>query len=309
MKRGGHVTLAHEQLAAVVDDEQRTVELIHILTDQLAKCIDAVVSSAFDRHSLAKTYEKVIVALATLQNSVQDLSKAYINHANTVLNPGRAGTLDLNLTTTLLDSGLLTHRAPSPGTKQEAPAEAKKKRKRAAHDPNAPKRALTPYFLYMQSARPQIAQELGSNAKPKEVADEGTRRWSIMPDADKNVYQPLLNFARHSDALSRFGTLHIRRILPSIASRQLPTRLASLFRVMRRPRRSLRPTLRSLPHQSRRRKKKKSTRSLRPLRRKVRLSHPPSRSEPLRRRSLESDARLGISRLRLQSRRHQKRLL
>ncbi|KAF7512604.1 hypothetical protein GJ744_000865 [Endocarpon pusillum] len=135
-----------------------------------------------------RTRDSVIVALATLQNSVQDLSKAYINHANTVLNPGRAGTLDLNLTTTLLDSGLLTHRAPSPGMKPEAPTEAKKKRKRAAHDPNAPKRALTPYFLYMQSARPQIAQELGSNAKPKEVADEGTRRWSIMPDADKNVW-------------------------------------------------------------------------------------------------------------------------
>lgn len=135
-----------------------------------------------------RTRDSVIVALATLQNSVQDLSKAYINHANTVLNPGRAGTLDLNLTTTLLDSGLLAHRGPSPGMKQEAQAEPKKKRKRAAHDPNAPKRALTPYFLYMQSARPQIAQELGSNAKPKEVADEGTRRWSIMPEADKNVW-------------------------------------------------------------------------------------------------------------------------
>ena len=187
MKKGGHITLTHDHLAMIVGNEQRTVEMVHILTNQLTNAIDAVISSSSDRHSLAKTYQKVIVALATLQNSVQDLSKAYINHANTVLNPGRAGTLDLNLTNTLLESGLLTHRAPSPGMKQEAPVEAKKKRKRAAHDPNAPKRALTPYFLYMQSARPQIAQELGSNAKPKEVADEGTRRWGIMPEADKNV--------------------------------------------------------------------------------------------------------------------------
>lgn len=187
MKKSGHVILSHDHLAMVVSNEQRTVEMIHMLTEQLVNVIDAVVSSSFDRDSLAKSYQKVIVALATLQNSVQDLSKAYINHANTVLNPGRAGTLDLNLTTTLLDSGLLTHRAPSPGMKQEPPAEAKKKRKRAAHDPNAPKRALTPYFLYMQSARPQIALELGSNAKPKEVADEGTRRWSIMPEPDKAV--------------------------------------------------------------------------------------------------------------------------
>lgn len=194
MKRGGYVTLTPNQLSVVVRNEQRTVELIHTLTTYLSTVIDAIHTSSVDRYSLAKTYEKVIVALATLQNSVQDLSKAYINHANTVLNPGRAGTLDLNLTTTLLDSGLLTHRAPSPGMKQEPAPEVKKKRKRAAHDPNAPKRALTPYFLYMQSARPQIAQELGSNAKPKEVADEGTRRWSIMPEADKNVSLSLICF-------------------------------------------------------------------------------------------------------------------
>lgn len=64
----------------------------------------------------------------------------------------------------------------------------KKKRKRAPHDPNAPKRALTPYFLYMQSARSKIASELGENAKPKEVADEGTRRWAAMGDAEKSVW-------------------------------------------------------------------------------------------------------------------------
>lgn len=192
MKKGGHITLGHDHLAMVVANEQGTIEMVHALTNQLTIALDAMKSGSFDHHSLTKTYQKVIVALATLQNSVQDLSKAYINHANTVLNPGRAGTLDLNLTNTLLESGLLTHRAPSPGMKQDAPVEAKKKRKRAAHDPNAPKRALTPYFLYMQSARPQIAQELGTNAKPKEVADEGTRRWGIMPEADKNVCHVLI---------------------------------------------------------------------------------------------------------------------
>lgn len=198
MKKGGYVTLSHDHLAMIVRNEQRTVEMVHRLTGELVTVIEAVVSSPFDHQSLTKTYHKVIVALATLQNSVQDLSKAYINHANTVLNPGRAGTLDLNLTNTLLESGLLTHRAPSPGMKQEVQPEAKKKRKRAAHDPNAPKRALTPYFLYMQSARPQIAQELGANAKPKEVADEGTRRWGIMPEADKNVCCSSLTFAPHA---------------------------------------------------------------------------------------------------------------
>jgi hypothetical protein len=166
--------------------------VLYLLVDQLSQIVDWIklTPTSFDSAALAKTYQKVIVALATLQNSVQDLSKAYINHANTVLNPSGAGTLDLNLTTTLLDSGLLAPRAPSPSTKPEAPTDAKKKRKRAPHDANAPKRALTPYFLYMQSARPQIAQELGSKARPKEVADEGTKRWAFMPGPDKQVSCP-----------------------------------------------------------------------------------------------------------------------
>jgi len=136
-----------------------------------------------------RTRDSVIVALATLQSSVQDLSRAYINHANTVLNPGRSGTLDVGLTNTLVEAGLLGVSGQHPSLGVEQPEDGgKKKRKRAKHDPNAPKRALTPYFLYMQTARSQIARELGPNAKPKEVADEGTRRWSSMKDEDKAVW-------------------------------------------------------------------------------------------------------------------------
>ncbi len=138
---------------------------------------------------VANTYPQVIVALATLQSSVQDLSRAYINHANTVLAPGRGGALDANLTNILTDSGLLSGQqaAAVVAGVAEPEAEGKKKRKRTPHDPNAPKRALTPYFLYMQSARSQIAKELGDQAKPKEVADEGTRRWTEMPQNEKAV--------------------------------------------------------------------------------------------------------------------------
>jgi hypothetical protein len=136
------------------------------------------------------TYDQVIVSLATLQSAVSDLSRAYINHANTVLNrsPVNLDTgLTSNLTTTLFENGLLgaAPRHISPLAK-EVPGE-KKKRKRAPHDPNAPKRALTPYFLYMQHNRSQIAQELGTNAKPKDVADEGTKRWAEMADGQKEV--------------------------------------------------------------------------------------------------------------------------
>jgi len=147
---------------------------------------------------------QVIVALATLQSSVQDLSRAYIQHANTVLAPGRGGvgTLDSNLTNILSESGLLTGRSADviPAA-QEAEAEGKKKRKRTPHDPNAPKRALTPYFLYMQSARSQIARELGDQAKPKEVADEGTRRWTQMSPAEKSASLP--SFSPHSRPTDR----------------------------------------------------------------------------------------------------------
>ncbi|KAJ9646882.1 hypothetical protein, variant [Exophiala oligosperma] len=139
-----------------------------------------------------RTRDSVIVALATLQSSVQDLSRAYIQHANTVLTPGKHGLnpIDANLTSILTESGLLAGRpadAP-PAAVPEVETDGKKKRKRTPHDPNAPKRALTPYFLYMQSARAQIAKELGDQAKPKEVADEGTRRWTEMKPAEKSVW-------------------------------------------------------------------------------------------------------------------------
>lgn len=124
-----------------------------------------------------------------MQSSVQELSRAYINHANTVLAPGKVGALDANLTNVLTESGLLTGQPAAAIAAVEAVEEGgKKKRKRAPHDPNAPKRALTPYFLYMQHARAQIQKELGDQARPKEVADEGTRRWGIMGQAEKSIW-------------------------------------------------------------------------------------------------------------------------
>ena len=175
----------------------------------------------------AYTLNQVIVALATLQSSVQDLSRAYINHANTVLGPGSGGALDNNLTNFLSGSAFLPGRAlptEAAAPVEEPAGDGKKKRKRAKHDPNAPKRALTPYFLFMQTARAQIAKELGDNAKPKEVADEGTRRWGTMPPEDKHVsctHCPGLN---QSDIYCRSGKRLTRRILPPIVSAWPPTK-------------------------------------------------------------------------------------
>lgn len=74
-----------------------------------------------------------------------------------------------------------------------APAEEKKERKKRTHDPNAPKRPLTPYFLYMQHARSIIAADLGAEAPKGAVQEEGQRRWANMGPQEKhgwnNAYQ------------------------------------------------------------------------------------------------------------------------
>src|SRR3954463_6021997 len=75
------------------DLASRDSALIDHLADLNACCAaiaQDLADSAFDLLSLTRVNQKVIVALATLQSSVQDLSRAYINHANTVLNPGRS---------------------------------------------------------------------------------------------------------------------------------------------------------------------------------------------------------------------------
>jgi hypothetical protein len=188
-------------MASISDHANATAERDQWLATAISTCITALSADAtalwmqLDRHrnnphTFAHEWPQVIVALATLSHSVQDLSNAYIQHANTVLAPGKPGMIpiDSNLTNMLANSGLFTGRPVEPvAAPAEADADGKKKRKRTPHDPNAPKRALTPYFLYMQSARATIAKELGDSAKPKEVADEGTRRWTEMAPGEKSV--------------------------------------------------------------------------------------------------------------------------
>jgi len=75
---------------------------------------------------------------------------------------------------------------PQPFPVAPAPVvEEKKERKKRTHDPNAPKRPLTPYFLYMQTARPIIASDLGADAPKGAVQEEGQRRWAVMGGAEK----------------------------------------------------------------------------------------------------------------------------
>ena len=79
---------------------------------------------------------------------------------------------------------------PPPADASPAAADAPDKKdgkKKRVHDPNAPKRPLTAFFLYMKFARPIIHKEMGEETRPKQVADEGAARWAVMSDADKQV--------------------------------------------------------------------------------------------------------------------------
>ncbi|PWY82872.1 HMG-box [Aspergillus heteromorphus CBS 117.55] len=145
-----------------------------------------------DVADFTRTRDGVLSTLLKLNAAISDVIKAYVNHSDVALGhgPNSLGIAGLDsITDSLHEYGLIPARASSPGAKSEAGE--KKKRKRRAPDPNAPKRALTPFFLYMQTSRPLIAQELGDGAKPKEVSDEGTRRWAEMPEAKKEIWKKM----------------------------------------------------------------------------------------------------------------------
>lgn len=131
---------------------------------------------------------QVVTGLSTLQSAVSDLSRAYISHTNAVLGKGASTSLDqLNFANPLGGESVLFNnppRGPTPAPTIELVDG--KKRKRAPHDKNAPKRALTPFFLYLQTARPQIAQQMPGHTA-KGVQDEGGKRWREMAESEKEV--------------------------------------------------------------------------------------------------------------------------
>lgn len=135
---------------------------------------------------------QVVNGLARLESSIQELSRAYIVHTNTVMAKGSGSPLELfNLTVPVMNQNTLFGAhfgTPRPAQVQEPP---ERKRKKRAHDKNAPKRPVTPYFLYMQTARSQISSELkdatGKENSAKQITDEGTKRWNAMTPADREV--------------------------------------------------------------------------------------------------------------------------
>ncbi|KAI9805886.1 MAG: hypothetical protein M1825_000500 [Sarcosagium campestre] len=151
-----------------------------------------------------RTRDTVVSSLETLKSAVEDLSRAYIVHTNSVLSgPGS------NLEIASLSNNLTAGSGLGAGTVGDAAVAADgepKKKKKRAHDPNAPKRPLTPYFLYMQSARPIIAKDLGENAKPGDVSAEGTKRWKEMPLKESELWSEAYhkNLAEYQDRVKAY---------------------------------------------------------------------------------------------------------
>lgn len=131
--------------------------------------------------------------LMEVQSYIADLGRAYVQHVKTITESGDA-TLELPAG----PSGFMGNDYARAGSPARSEAGGPKKRKRAPADPNMPKRALTPYFLYMKHNRSKIAADLGKDVRPKEVADEGTRRWQAMDASEREVCRTALHFTPFS---------------------------------------------------------------------------------------------------------------
>ncbi|KAL9593666.1 MAG: hypothetical protein Q9219_007448 [cf. Caloplaca sp. 3 TL-2023] len=155
-----------------------------------------------------RTRDSVVTGLATLQSAVQDLSRAYITHTNTIIGKGPGSSLELlNFANPLGgENGLFSGQKATPVPVAEQGEV--KKRKRAPHDKNAPKRPITPYFLYMSYAREGIARDMGSGSTAKQVADEGTHRWNSMGEEEKQQWKHLYgcNYAAYKKKVEAYKT-------------------------------------------------------------------------------------------------------
>ncbi|KAJ5824005.1 Urease beta subunit [Penicillium robsamsonii] len=151
-----------------------------------------------NKEELRRAGDLIVMRLMEVQSYIADLGKAYVQHVSNITE-GRDANIELPLGPSGFMGPDIPFRAGSPGAKSEAGGP--KKRKRAPVDPNAPKRALTPYFLYMQHNRSKIADDLGNDARPKDVADEGTRRWQSMEDTQKEVWKKM--YAANYDQYKR----------------------------------------------------------------------------------------------------------
>ncbi|KAG8631453.1 hypothetical protein KVT40_000593 [Elsinoe batatas] len=152
-----------------------------------------------DEAEFVRTRDAVITSWTRLHGALQSAIQAYIDHSNAVLGGEKAlNQSGLNL---LMNAAVAPVTAADPvvPTTEATPREIKfegddgEKRKRtrakAPKDPNAPKRPLTAYLLYLEEMRPIIQNDLGPGQRRGDISSEGTRRWHELSDAAKQVYK------------------------------------------------------------------------------------------------------------------------
>ncbi|KAH7155599.1 hypothetical protein B0J13DRAFT_229701 [Dactylonectria estremocensis] len=150
----------------------------------------AVPQRVVDNDSFLRVRDSAVGSLTTILELLRSFTADYVRQTNLLMGEptaeGAQGDILANL----------EHAAAHlimPVQELAPPVEEKKERKKRTIDPNAPKRPLTPYFLYMQHARSIIANDLGSEAPKGAVQEEGQRRWAHMGPHEKqgwnNAYQ------------------------------------------------------------------------------------------------------------------------
>ncbi|EJP70891.1 hypothetical protein NHJ13051_002104 [Beauveria bassiana] len=145
-----------------------------------------------DNESFMRVRDSAVNRLSTILELLRSFTSDYIRQTSLLLGEQQG---DVNELINSFDPAAAAAQLmlQPVGDLAAPPVEEKKERKKRTHDPNAPKRPLTPYFLYMQHARSIIANDLGLEAPKGAVQEEGQRRWANMSPHEKqgwnNAYQ------------------------------------------------------------------------------------------------------------------------
>ncbi|CAM1504460.1 Fc.00g020510.m01.CDS01 [Cosmosporella sp. VM-42] len=143
-----------------------------------------------DKESFLRVRDSAVGRLTTILELLRSFTADYVRQTNLLLGEPTAEGAQDNLLANFENAAA---QLIMPMPELAPPVEEKKERKKRTHDPNAPKRPLTPYFLYMQHARSIIANDLGAEAPKGAVQEEGQRRWAHMGPQEKqgwnNAYQ------------------------------------------------------------------------------------------------------------------------
>jgi len=133
-----------------------------------------------DVENFIRVRDSVYQRLSTIQDLIKSFSQDYLRQTNLLLGEGTS-LEGVDFSNQDFGFGQFAQFVSA----SHPAVEEKKERKKRTHDPNAPKRPLTPYFLYMQTARPIIAGDLGEEAPKGAVQEEGQRRWAVMDPNEK----------------------------------------------------------------------------------------------------------------------------